>query len=117
MAASKMAMCSSQALQYKAEGGGGGGGHGLSARKSSCFCGAALRPAVHVLQGRRSSCSNESQHYELAVRAQDARKGTRIFKFNSKKDAPEPSETTVAPGTRLFRFGAKKQVEEEEEEE
>lgn len=102
MAASQMAMCSSrQALE--------GGGAGLSACKSSCFCG-GTRPPTSVPAWPRCD-----RHPHLVVRAQDAKRGTRIFKFNKKEEVPEASETAAGRGTRLFRFGAKKEEEEEED--
>lgn len=87
----------------------------LKACKSSCFCGSSYHlPVALLLQGQTT------RRHVIVARAQDARKGTRIFQFNKKQEAPAADEPAEArPGTRLFRFGgAKKQeggVDEQDE--
>ncbi|MCO5565100.1 hypothetical protein L7F22_018771 [Adiantum nelumboides] len=104
MAACRMTPMS-QAFQVKAEACTGS----LNACKNSCFCGSSSHLPVPLFSHGRT-CSNNRR--VIVVRAQDARKGTRIFKFNKKQEmtTDEPAETR--PGTRLFRFGGPKKQEE-----
>ncbi|KAH7352544.1 hypothetical protein KP509_19G051100 [Ceratopteris richardii] len=114
MAACQMTgICSSSssghALQMKAE--------GISAGKSSCFCGSSSShlPVDLLLRGQRTT----SSRHLITVMAQEARKGTRIFRFGKKQDdvpSEEPAEPT-RPGTRLFRFGGPPKVADPEDDE
>ncbi|KAI5064685.1 hypothetical protein GOP47_0019380 [Adiantum capillus-veneris] len=98
-----------QVFQVKTEGYSGP----LSACKSSCFDGSSsLRPVA--LFSQRQTCSNR---HLILVRAQDAKKGTRIFKFNKKQEAATDEPPEARPGTRLFRFGGPKKQDDEKEEE
>lgn len=75
----------------------------LSARKRFCGTTAPLLSSSETHVGK----SFPARQHLLLITAQDVKKGTRIFKFNSKKESSEPS--VVPSGTKLFRFGAKKQ--------